>query len=172
VESKSRSAASIAAQAFEETLERLRLPEDVPDFEDPAALGRRAALVAVAESAWRQALGPLFDTEEARMVLGVRSRQAVHDLAARGRLLSLPTRDGRKLYPAVQFGNQGRPFPELPEILRAFEGKAESPYTVASWLVSPQILLEGETPVAWLRSGRDAALVVEAAHRSASALAH
>jgi hypothetical protein len=164
--------ARAAAKAFEEALEEFSLAEDSPELKNPEALGRRAALLAVAEVSWGQVLGPLFDVEKAQMVLKVKSRQAVSDLAKRGRLLALDGSGGRKLYPAFQFGPNGRPYPEIPKILAIFEGIVETSYTIASWLVSPQDLLEGETPTAWLQSRRDPELVFEAARRSADKLAH
>jgi hypothetical protein len=164
--------ARAAAKAFEEALEEFSLSENSPELENPEALGRRAALLAVAEVSWGQVLGPLFDVEQAQTILKVKSRQAVSDLAKRGRLLALDGSGGRKLYPAFQFGPNGRPYPEIPKILAIFEGIVETSYTIASWLVSPQDLLEGETPTAWLQSRRDPELVFEAARRSADKLAH
>jgi hypothetical protein len=160
----------LAAKAFKETLARLQLPSDAPELRDPVALGQRAALRAVADSAWGQVLGPLFDTEQVKTILGVRSRQGVHDLANRKRLLALGPAQGRKRYPAFQFGEAGRPFAEIPEILRIFEGAVQTPYTIASWFVSPQDLLEGQTPAAWLHQRRDSAVLFEAARRSAGEL--
>ena len=165
-------AVAIAARAFERTLEEMERQENALDLGDPAALGRRAALLATAEAVWGRHLGPLFDLEQAKAVLAVGSRQAVFDLAKRGRLLALDAAGGRKLYPAFQFGPDGRPYPELAPVLAAFSGAIETPYTLASWLVSPQDLLEGETPAAWMRSRRDPERLQEAARRAAAALAH
>jgi hypothetical protein len=165
-------ATAVAARAFERTLEQLEQQENAPGLGDPAALGRRAALLATAEAVWGRHLGPLFDVEQVKAVLAVGSRQAVSDLAKRGRLLALDASGGRKLYPAFQFGPEGRPCPELARVLAAFEGAVETPYTVASWLVSPQDLLEGETPAAWMRARRDPERLHEAARRAAAALAH
>lgn len=160
-----------AARAFEETLQELRLPEDSPELRDPKTLGRRAALMAATELAWKGHLGPLFEMEQAKVVLGVGSRQAVSDLARRGRLLALDGSGGRKLYPAFQFGRGGRPFPEIQHVLRTFAGSVETPYTIASWFVTPQDVLDGETPVAWMRSRREPELLFEAARRAAARLA-
>src|SRR3954471_24785516 len=96
---------------------------------------------ASAEAVWGRHLGPLFDVEQVKALLG--SRQDVSDLAERGRLLVLDASGDRQLYPAFQFGPDGRPYPELASVLAAFEGAIETPYTLASWLVSPQDLLEG-----------------------------
>jgi hypothetical protein len=163
--------ASAAAKAFESTLEELERRQDTPDLGDPVTLGRRAALLAVAEAVWGKALGPLYDAEQVKTLLGVGSRQAVSDLAKRGRLLVLEASGGRKLYPAFQFGPGGRPFPEVAQVLIVFSGAAESPYTTASWFVSPQDLLDGETPAAWMRSRRPPERLLEAARRDAAPLA-
>jgi hypothetical protein len=164
--------AALAARAFERTLEELERQENAPDLGDPAALGRRAALLATGEAVWGKHLGPLFDVEQVRALLAVGSRQAVSDLAKRGRLLALDAAGQRKLYPAFQFGPEGRPYPELARVLAIFAGAVETPYTVASWLVSPQDVLTGETPAAWMRSRRDSDRLLEAARRAAAALAH
>lgn len=122
-------------------------------------------------AAWEQHLGPLYDGEQAQAVLGVRSRQAVSDLARRGRLLALDSKSGRRLYPAFQFSASGRSYPEIARVLEAFGNKVETPYTIASWLVSPQDHLDGETPAAWMRARRDPRPLLTAAYRAADALA-
>lgn len=162
--------AATAARAFEEALQELDLPEDAPDTADPAVLGRRAALLAVAETLWGQYLGPLFEVEQVKILLKVTSRQAVSDLARRGRLLALDTSDGRKLYPAFQFSTSGRPYSEVQKILKIFTGAVQSPYTIASWFTTPQDLLEGEKPAHWMRSRREPELLFEAARRAAARL--
>jgi hypothetical protein len=45
------------------------------------------------------------------------------------------------------------------------------PWTNASWFVSPQDTLDGATPVDWLERDGDEERVLEAARRSAAALA-
>jgi len=160
--------AHAAAKAFEETLEELDLPDSAPELLDPKSLGRRAALLAVAESVWGKHLGPLYEVQDVQRLLRVRSRQAVSDLAKRGRLLALNASGGRKVYPAFQFAKEGgRPFPELSKVLEIFEGAVETPYTIASWFVSPQDILGDQTPSAWLQAGGDPPLLFEAARRAA-----
>ncbi len=160
---------AIASEAFERTLEEFEVE---PEQGDLAALGRRAGLLAAAASVWGRHLGPMFDAEQAKTVLGVTSRQAVSDLAKRGRLLALDAAGGRKRFPAFQFGEDGRPHSALVSILELFAPVVETPYTIASWLVSPNLLLENETPVAWMRSGRPSARLQEAARRAVQRLAH
>ncbi len=158
-----------ATEAFERVLEELEVE---PEQGDLAALGRRAGLVAAANSVWSRHLGPMFDAEQAMTMLGVSSRQAVSDLAKRGRLLALDVGRGRKRYPAFQFGENGRPHPDLVPILALFAPVVETPYTIASWLVSPNHLLGDETPIAWMRARRESARLLEAARRAAERLAH
>jgi hypothetical protein len=163
-----RASAAAAAKAFGEALEKAL--EDLPEVQDPEAFGRRAALLVVSDMVWGQILGPLYDVEQVQTILKVKTRQAVSDLAKRGRLLALDGSGGRKLYPAFQFGPRGRPYPEIAKVLEIFEGIVETPYTIASWFVSPQDLLEEETPAAWLGSGKDSSQLLAAAQRSAGAL--
>ena len=159
-----------AAAAFEETLEGLGFADAEAELGDPVELGRRAALFVAANAVWQRHLGPLLDGTQVQQRLGVRTRQAVHDLVKRRRLLGLPTPSGRRLYPAFQFSAAGRPYAELSAILDQFAEAVTSPYTLASWFVTPQPLLDGETPARWLQLGRDPEQVKEAARRSAARL--
>lgn len=164
-------AIALAREAFGRTLEELEQRHSSPALvKDPAALGRRAALLVMSDSLWRQHLGSLLETAEVRVLLGVTTRQTVSDLVRRGKVLALDTAGGRKLYPAFQFGKSGRPYPEIAEILKVFSGAADSPYTVASWLVSPNPLLNQQTPAEWMRLGGDPAPLYEAARRSSTPL--
>src|ERR671931_1197895 len=86
-----------AAASFKATLRELGLSGNEPELGDAARLGQRAALVAAAGALWQRQLGPLLDIRQAQHVLGVGSRQAVHDLTQRHRLLALTTEDRRTL---------------------------------------------------------------------------
>lgn len=138
------------------------------ELEVDAELGERAALLAVAGHLWRRRLGPLLTTGDLQK-LGGRSRQAVHDLVRRGRLLALPSATGN-LFPSFQLDPAGRPRPVVAEVLDAFSGAVESPYTVAAWFRTPQALLDDREPAEWLAAGEDPARVVQAARRSAALL--
>ena len=163
--------AHAAAKAFEEALEEAiddrSLPEDALELQDPRDLGRRAASLAVSEAAWRKVLGPLLETGQVQELL---NPQEVSDLTRKGCLLALPGFGGRKLYPAFQLSPDGRPYPEIAKVLEILSDVVETPYTIASWLVSPQDLLGGETPIAWLRAGKDSSQILAAARRSAGEL--
>jgi hypothetical protein len=162
-------ALAVAAKSFERTLDELGITGRERHL-DPAALGRRAALLAASDVVWKKRLGPLYSWQQVRDVMGRGTRQSVNELARRGRLLALPQDDGRLAFPAFQFGANGERLPAVEEILEVFRGAVKSPYTIASWFVSPEPLLGGKTPAAWLRARRRPEPVLEAANRYADGL--
>lgn len=159
---------SVAAEAFQETLLELGIDEADPELGDPRALGRRAALLAVAGAAWRRHLGPLLNTKQVADLLGVGTRQAVNDRVKRRRILALPTEDRELAYPAFQFGKTGKPYPAVAPVLEALTAARLSPHTIASWFVTPQATLDDLTPARWLTEGRDTDRLLAAAYRSAA----
>jgi hypothetical protein len=120
---------------------------------------------------WIRVLGPLFNREEVRRVLHLRNAREVGALQTQGQLLTLNSFEGQTLYPAFQFNAAGKPYPEIAKVLEIFSGAVETPYTIASWFVSPQDLLDDKTPAAWLQEGGDPTLLFEAARRTAWRLA-
>ena len=158
-----------AARSFERTLSELGI---TGDEEDLSALGRRAALLAASDLVWHKQLGPLYSSKQVREVMGRGTRQSVSELVKRRRLLALPQEDGRLAFPAFQFGAGGRRLPGLEHILQAFDGATETQYTVASWFVTPEPLLEGKTPAEWLRRSRAQAPALKAARRYVARLEH
>jgi len=158
-----------AAKTFEQTLDELGITGNESEV-DPSALGRRAALLAASDLVWHNHLGPLYSSKQVRDVMGRGTRQSVSELAKRGRLLALPEADGRLAFPAFQFTSSGERLPELERILETFVGAVETPYTIASWFVTPEPRLRGKTPAAWLRAGRPTEPVLEAATRYAARL--
>ncbi|HEX9713563.1 MAG TPA: hypothetical protein VGB52_13555 [Actinomycetota bacterium] len=164
-----RSATAAAAAAFQQTLDSLDLPRS--QLPDPEELGRRAALLAVADIAWKRVLGPLLDGKQAQELLGVRTRQALHDLVKRRRLLAVPWGEETR-YPAFQFGPDGRPYPEMRLVLQAFENAKIDGLTLGSWFRHPQRALGGETPARWMAERHDPERLVTAAGRSAARLEH
>jgi hypothetical protein len=120
---------------------------------------------------WIRVLGPLLDVEEARRVLHLKNAREVGALQTKGQLLALSSFDGQTLYPAFQLSPSGKPYPEVARVLEIFSGAVETPYTIASWFVSPQDLLNDKTPAAWLQEGGDPTLLLEAARRTAWRLA-
>lgn len=164
-------ALATASASFRRTLVRLGLDAEHQALSDAVHFGRRAALLAAAEAVWGRHLGDLLGVKDVQTLLGVGTRQAVHDLVRRGRLLGLPTRDGRTLYPRFQLRSDGRPYPSLAPVLRAFSEAGADAWTVASWFATAQPELDGLTPADWLARGGDGDRVVAVARHSAAALA-
>jgi len=158
-----------AARAFAAALEELASGADVRRLGDPVVVGRRAALVAAAGQVWTDQLGPFYDSDAVRKLLGGVSRQAVSDRARRGVLLVLRTGAGRLVYPAFQFDRNGT-VRGLPDVLAVFDLDDISAWTVASWLATPDPDLDGRRPVDALRDG-DLGTVLSAARDVAAGLA-
>ncbi len=164
-------ATEIAVRAFAEQLEQLEHRGEL-ELQEPERAGRRGALIVAAASVWARHLGGLLDSEQTRDLLGVKSRQAVHDLVRRGRLLRVEDSAGRSLYPANQFDAHGRPFALVAELIETFRPAGVSPWTIASFLSSPQRELDGRTPQRWLLAGGEEHAVRESAGRIAARLSH
>jgi hypothetical protein len=164
------SALELAAISFKATLRELGLSGDEPELGDATRLGQRAALVAAAGALWQRQLGPLLEMRQAQQLLGVGSRQAVHDLTSRHRLLALVAQDRRTLIPLFQFNDAGRPYEAVPSILRIFAEAGATGWTVASWFTTPSPDLEGHTPIAWVKAGRNLETVLDAARAAAAPL--
>ena len=162
-------ALAVAAKTFEQTLGELGITGKEREI-DPSALGRRAALLAASDVVWHKHLGPLYSSKQVRELMGRGTRQSVSELAKRGRLLALSDEEGHLTFPAFQFGRNGQRLPALEQILGIFDGAVETPYTIASWFVTPDRRLEGKTPAAWLRARRRPEPVLEAATRYAERL--
>jgi len=163
-------ALEVAATTFKATLRELGLTGDEPELGDGSRLGQRGALVAAAGLVWRRQLGPLLDMKGAQELLGVGSRQAVHDLIQRHRLLGLTTDDRRTVIPLFQFSETGRPFEAVPAVLRIFAEVSATGWTVASWFTTPSRDLANETPMGWIVAGRDLEAVLDAARGAAAPL--
>lgn len=140
-------------------------------------VGQAVALVAdrVLDPAvvWQEQFGAFYDTNGVCQLLGRDdepvSRQAVHK---RKGLLALTTGSGQVVYPAFQF--RGRILaPGLDRVLETLPVDLVSGWTLASWLVSPEVELDGDRPVEVLFSGQRAAIdrVVRAARHWAAQLA-
>lgn len=125
---------------------------------------------AATDALWSQQWGAMLDGSQVVELLGLKGQRTLASLTRRRHLLALPSSGGQLVYPAFQFGRDGRPYPALPAILAEFTKAMVQPYTLASWLKSPQRLLEGKSPAAWLEAGGDQALVIEAARRTAARL--
>lgn len=140
---------------------------------DAAEVGRRAALLVESATAWADHLGPLLAVRATMEVLGVTTRQAVYDLAARHRLLGLRRQGGGMAFPAFQFDPAtGRPYDALPGLLAIFAAGDVDAYTVASWLATGQDELDGRSPASLLGDPGAAGTLRLAAERASARLGH
>jgi hypothetical protein len=103
---------------------------------------------------WVEELGAFYDVEGVSRLLGGVSRQAV---SKRKGLLALTTGSGRVVYPAFQFRDRLLA-PGLGEVLALLPATVVSPWTVASWLISPEADLDGSRPIDVLFEDTPAAL--------------
>jgi hypothetical protein len=131
---------------------------------------RRAALLAAAEQAWENELGPLLSSAQVRELLGDVSRQRVDELLRAHRLIGLRDSAGRRQFPAFQF-NDGRPLEPLVSACWTVADAAVSDWTAASWCVAADEALAGRSPVQWARDGGDPELLARIARQDAVRLA-
>lgn len=137
-----------AAEAFESAL--ADLVAQAEPGSDPSDLGRAAALGAVAGSLWTDELGPFYDSDGVRVLLGNVTKQAVSDRVRRHRLLALRTGSGRLVYPAFQFQSRSV-IDGFGELLATVAPDDTEGWFVGSWLTTPDPGLGGDTPLDHLR---------------------
>jgi hypothetical protein len=113
---------------------------------------------------WSEHLGPMYDADGVRTLLRI-TKQAV---SKRQSLLALTTGNGRVVYPAFQFVGP-KVVDGMAQIRAILPKPLVSPWTVASWLNSPERELDDQKPIDLLRSGVIKP-VVEVAHDWAQAL--
>lgn len=99
----------------------------------------------------RELLGEALTASGVAMLLGT-SRQTPHDRVKSGTLLAVMDR-GALRFPPWQFDPDGKHgvIDGLPQVIRALE---VSPYEKVSWLTRPNYMLDDETPLTVLKSGR------------------
>ena len=132
--------------------------------EQPSLVEQAVARMLDSSSAWADELGPVYDARGVQAILGV-TKQAV----SKRRLLALTTGSGRVVYPAFQFTGTGV-VPGLGELMAILDPALVSPWTVASWLVSSSIDVDGARPIDLLADG-DTGPVLALAGEWARALA-
>lgn len=119
---------------------------------------------------WGPAIGPVYRTDQVRMLFGNVSRQALNDRVKRSTLLALTTRDGINVYPAWQF-TDGHVLPGLAEVLKVFaddeHGEIVDSWTLASWLRTGLDEFDGGSVVDRLLAG-DVAAARQATARAAA----
>lgn len=147
---------------------RPAVEEDADTIADTVA-GLLAAMPQF-DGPWGPAIGPVFRTDQVRVLLGGVSRQALNDRVKRSTLFALKTRDGVTVYPAWQF-TDGQVLPGLAEVLKVFaadeHGEIVDGWTLASWLRTGLDELDGGSVADRLLAGDAAAARQAAAHAAA-----
>jgi len=132
----------------------------------PTELAERMLAVVPAAHPWGEQIGPFYDTAGLVRWLNV-SKQALAGRGRRRRLLAVTTADGRILYPAQQFADR-QLVTGLPETLAAFRRTPVDGWTIAAWLTTPSSVLDGATPLTWLRASNGPGVVLHAAQQVAA----
>lgn len=147
---------------------RLAVEEDADAIADTVA-GLLAAMPQL-DGPWGPAIGPVYRTDQIRVLLGGVSRQALSDRVKRSTLLALKTRDGVNVYPSWQFA-EGRVRPGLADVLKVFaadeHGEIVDGWTLASWLRTGLAELDGDSVADRLLAGEVAAARQAAVHAAA-----
>jgi len=115
--------------------------------DDAEVLGRRAAMVVLAGSAWERALGELLTSAEARILLGGISREALRKRVLSGSVIAL--RDDADLirYPRWQFdGANNAPYRVIKKLNEIFGEAGLDPWTLAAFATAPQPELGNQAP--------------------------
>lgn len=151
--------------------EGLELLGELPEAEDPEALGRAAALGIARPGLWEEQLGPLLTSAGVRELLGGVSREALAQRVKRGTVLALRDERGRVRYPLLQLDERSRtPYRELAPLIRLFRDRGLSGWELMAFLTTRQRELRGDPPLEWLREGRDPELVLALAGEAADVL--
>jgi hypothetical protein len=115
------------------------------------------------DQAWAEQIGPAYRQRDVALLLG-KSKQAVSEDR---RLLRLEMRSGAIGYPAFQFDGR-RVLAGLGDIVVLLGPSVETPWTIGSWLTSPQPALGGARPIDRLRAGEIDTVMSAARHLSAA----
>ena len=161
---------TIAADALGDVAEVFvdELRSLVGDAPLDAGAVRRAARLVVAEQAWEQRLGELWETKDVVALLGV-SKQRVSMLANTHRLIVVAD-GGRARFPAWQFA--GTSSEDRDSLGKAQQMLVEAgridPWSAASWFLTGHPDLDGRDPVDWVRTGGTQDRLLAAAGRDAA----
>ena len=145
----------------EVTADLVRLAAHAPP--QALALARAVLEQSVADAAWGAQIGPVLAQRDTARLLATTEQAVSKDR----RLLRLRNRDGRPVYPVVQFDGRSR-LDGVAEVVAAL-GSSLQPLTVAAWLTAANRALGGRRPVDLLRDGERGAVLAVARRLAASA---
>jgi hypothetical protein len=107
-----------------------------------------------------QAEGGYYLSDEAAKLLGI-TEQKLEELRQTGKIIGLPVKDGRYVYPKWQLTKRlwfYRLLPGLAEVLAAFPD--DSPWMRAAFMLNDSDCVEFSTPLAGLKAGKLAQVLV------------
>jgi hypothetical protein len=98
--------------------------------------------------------------DEVRGLLGIRSRQTLHNWISQRKIIALPE-NGRLLLPLWQFeaATDDKLVAGFAEALRALR---RNTFSAAHWFTNPNVQLGNKAPIALLRAGETARVIAEA----------
>lgn len=128
----------------------------VRSAEDPLENARLRGLAA-REQLLNAEGGPLTISQVEKL-LGI-SRQAIHKRCSKGKLIALTTSKRGYLFPKWQFAENGI-LPKLEEVLTALD--EDDPWMQISFILNPNIWLDGKSPLEMLRQGKVEEVIVAA----------
>lgn len=141
------------------------LGRDPHSLGSPRAVADRMLATVPLAHPWDGQIGPFYDTPSVVRLLGI-SKQAVADRVRRGTLVAATTRQGRVVYPTWQFAGS-RVSPQISRIAAIFRDSAADGWAIASWFTTAAGVLDGKTPLEWLRDEGPEEPVAELAADSA-----
>ena len=111
---------------------------DPEAFHSASELARKMLSAVPEPSDWDDLLGPFYRTRQLAEILGLSTR-AVQRRRQQRSLLGLKTEDGILVYPAFQLDADNLVLAGLPDVLRCFRNVPVDDWTLAGWLVAPQV---------------------------------
>lgn len=107
--------------------------------------------------------GGAYDIDKVRDLLGNASYQTISSLVRHKNLFTVPDENGKAVFPAVQFAEDGQPLAGLKDVVETLP--TENGLAILNFLVNAHNDLDGATPIDKLRRG-EADEVVIAARRT------
>jgi hypothetical protein len=141
-----------------------RVAERVGDSssEEEAFERVRIRSIGVDEDILAEEGGAVSDAAFAKLI-GVNSRQTVHNYREAGRLFAIPRGERNLLYPVWQV-HKDKLLPGLSETLKVLRAKNTPPYGIALFFLTPAEALAGKSPLDLLRRNEVPEVVLHA-HR-------
>lgn len=129
-------------------LEETEAERVMPADEDPLEGARLRGLAA--RERLIKAEGGSLSVSQVEKMLGI-SRQAIHKRCSKGKLIALSTSKRGYLFPKWQFTEEGI-LPGLEEVIAELD--EDDPWMQASFMLNPNIWLDGVSPLEMLRQGK------------------